>query len=101
VAYEHEASRLRRVAQNPEADIWFRKHADEEMAKDDIRRPDVQGILKKCSVSKVEESGGELTYRVHGRDFDNRKITAEVVLYEDNIEIKVITAWKDKEEGRR
>jgi hypothetical protein len=96
VAYEYEAGVLRNVAQRPDVYVWFTKHSLKEMAKDAMYRPDVQNMLKRCSISKIEESGGELTYRAHGSDSDGRKITAEVVLYEDDVEIKVITAWADK-----
>jgi len=73
--------------------VFFRPHGLIEMEKDSISRPDVQNMLKRCSVSKAEESGGEITWRAHGRDYDGRKITAEVVAYEEKKEIKVITAW--------
>lgn len=71
----------------------YRKHALIEMAKDDIYRIDVENVLRHCSVSLVEDVGGEETWRAEGKDTEGRRITAVVVAYETLIKIKVITAW--------
>lgn len=90
--FEHEAGRLRRLAA-AEPQIFFTKHAREEMEKDDIVRIDVQAMLERCQVTLVEENKGETTWRAEGPDFDGRYIAAVVVAYEGEHEIKVITAW--------
>lgn len=97
MAFEHEASRLRTLARNPEVLVWWQDHADDERSKDGISKLDVQNMLKRCSVSNVENTDGEETYRAEGKDIDGRPITAIVVAYEDAPpEIKVITCWAKK-----
>ena len=49
------------------------------MAKDGISQLDIKSMLKRCSVAT---------------DRDETRITAVVVIDEDEITIKVITAWR-------
>jgi hypothetical protein len=88
-----EASRLRRLAANRSVFFRYTRHAREEMTKDSIVRIDVENMLRRCSVTLIEQSGGEETWRAEGTDNDGRAITAVVVVYEVQIEIKIITAW--------
>jgi hypothetical protein len=97
MAFEDEASRLRKLARRPDVLVWWTDHAEVERLKDSIAKLDVHNILKRCSVSKVEETEGELCWRAEGTDIDNRRIVAEVVAYEDDpAEIKVVTTWARK-----
>ena len=96
--FEHEAARLRALASAKRVRIRWRQHAVEEATKDGIAKIDVENMLRRCSVSWVEHSKGEETWRAEGTDIDGRKITAVAVPYEDMIVIKVITCWAG---GRR
>jgi hypothetical protein len=96
MAFEHEASRLRRVARR--ATIFFTDHAEKERKKDDIEKIDVTNMLGRCSISLVEinKENGEEEWRAEGTDTDGRKITAVVVMYEDVSEVKIVTTWANK-----
>jgi hypothetical protein len=97
MAYENEASRLRKLARRPDTLVWFSSHGDDERQKDGIAKLDVHNMLKRCRVSKVEETDGEECWRAEGTDIDSRAIAAEVVAYEDDPpEIKIITTWAHK-----
>jgi hypothetical protein len=98
MAYENEASRLRKLARNPNVRVGWRSHADDERKKDGIAKLDVQNMLKRCSVTNVEDTDGEEIWRAEGTDIDGRRITAILVAYEDeeNPEIKIITVWAKK-----
>jgi hypothetical protein len=97
MAYENEASRLRKLARRPDCTVWWTDHAEVERLKDNIAKIDVQNMLKRCSVSKAEDSGGEECWRAEGTDIDGRRIAAEVVAYEDDPpEIKIVTTWAYK-----
>jgi hypothetical protein len=75
------------------ASLAFTSHAKKEMKKDGIVKLDVANMLKRCRVVKVEDCRDEISWRAEGTDNDGRKIAAEVVIYEDEIIIKVVTAW--------
>jgi hypothetical protein len=97
MAYENEASRLRKLARRPDTTVWWSGHGDDERNKDDISKIDVHNMLKRCRISKVEQSDGEDSWRAEGTDIDGRAIAAEVVAYEDDPpEIKIITTWAHK-----
>jgi hypothetical protein len=92
--FEDEASRLRKLARNPNVLVWWTDHAEIERKKDRIAKIDVQNMLKRCRVSNVEDTGGEEGWRAEGTDIDGRRIVAIVVPYEDDPpEIKVVTTW--------
>lgn len=99
--FEDEASRLRRMAQNEAVRFAYRKHALEEMEKDRVHRIDVENMLRRCRVTLVEESKGEVTWRAEGKDTEGRNIAAVVVAYEGVIKIKIITAWAKRVGVRR
>ena len=97
MAFESEAARLRKLARRPDVLVWWRDHAEDERAKDDIAKLDVQNMLKRCLVSNVEDTDGEECWRAEGNDIDGRPITAIVVAYEDDPpEIKIVTCWARK-----
>lgn len=91
--FEHEASRLRRLARDKGVRFAYRKHALDEMAKDGIFRIDVENMLRRCKVTLVEDGKRETTWRAEGKDTEGRSLTAVVVAYEDQIKIKIVTAW--------
>ncbi|MSP00876.1 MAG: DUF4258 domain-containing protein [Acetobacteraceae bacterium] len=78
-SHHDEGRRLRAFAHNLAVRLRFREHALREMAKDGISQLDIKSMLKRCSVAT---------------DRDETRITAVVVIDEDEITIKVITAWR-------
>lgn len=95
--FENEAARLRKLARRLDVTVWWTDHAEIERGKDSIAKLDVHNMLKRCSVSKVEEADGEEGWRAEGTDIDGRRIAAIVVAYEDEPpEIKVVTTWAYK-----
>jgi hypothetical protein len=97
MGFEHEASRLRTLAKNPDVLVWWTDHAEVERNKDQIAKIDIHNMLKRCRVSNVEDTDREECWRAEGTDIDGRGIAAIVVAYEDDPpEIKVITNWAKK-----
>ncbi len=97
MSFEHEAARLRKLARRTDVLVWWTGHGEVERLKDNIAKLDVHNMLKRCSISKTEETDGEECWRAEGTDIDGRRIAAEVVAYEDDPpEIKIITAWAHK-----
>jgi hypothetical protein len=75
--------------------FWWTAHAEKERRKDNIAKIDVHNMLRRCSISNVEDTGSEEGWRAEGTDVDGRSIVAIVVAYEDNAspEIKIVTTW--------
>jgi hypothetical protein len=96
MAFENEASRLRKLAQNPNVLFIWTNHAEVEREKDSIAKIDVENMARRCSVSLVENKRGEEEWRAEGTDIDGRRIAAVVVADERNVQIKVITTWARK-----
>jgi hypothetical protein len=94
--FELEAGRLRRVARR--GTVFFTHHAEVERKKDGIEKIDVVNMLGRCTISLIETNreNGEEEWRAEGTDSDGRKITAVVVVYEDFVEVKVVTTWANK-----
>ncbi|MBK1663989.1 hypothetical protein CKO38_01910 [Rhodospirillum rubrum] len=93
LGHHDETRRLHALATNP-GTLWeFRAHAQDEMRKDGITKPDVQTVLRRSAVVKVEQARFEETWLVHGKDCDERTLEIVVVAYEDVLRIKIITAW--------
>ena len=63
------------------------------MTKRQIHEADIIHALTHGRVI-LEEYKQDIVWRVAGRDIDNNKLEVEVVVYEETITIKVITAWK-------
>jgi hypothetical protein len=59
MAFESEASRLRKLARNPNVLVWWTGHGGVERNKDDVAKIDVHNMLKRCRVTNVEDSEGE------------------------------------------
>jgi hypothetical protein len=97
MAFENEAARLRKLAKRSDVTVWWTDHAEIERKKDNIAKIDVQNMLKRCSISNVEDTDGEEGWRAEGSDIDGRRIAAIVVAYEDEPpEIKIVTTWAHK-----
>jgi hypothetical protein len=94
--FEHEASALRRLAQDSEVVFVYRPHAQKAMKDDDLYKIDVENMLRRCSVVNVEDSEGEVAWRAYGSDGDGRKFFVIVVPYADDPSIKVITVFIEK-----
>ena len=96
--FEHEAGRLRKIARDRRAIIFYTDHAEVERKKDKIEKIDIANMLCRCSVSLVEvnKQDGEEEWRAEGKDNDGRSITVVVVVYETVAEIKVVTTWAKK-----
>jgi hypothetical protein len=90
--------RLHLVANDPKARFVFRDHAKAQMALPErkISRADVEKVLRTGFVSGLDMSKGEETWNVDGRDLDDRRICAVVVVDDEMIRIKVITAFPIK-----
>ena len=91
--FEHEAGRLRSVARR--GTVFFTKHAEIERKKDGIEKIEIINMLGRCTVTLIEtnKESGEEEWRAEGTDSDGRRIAAVVVVYEDVVEVKVVTAW--------
>lgn len=101
MAFENEAARLRKLARIPRVLFEWSGHAEVEREKDSIFKIDVHNMLKRCSISNVENTDGEEGWRAEGTDIDGRRIAAIVVAYEDehNPAIKIVTTWAHKVKG--
>ncbi len=97
MAFEHEAGQLRRIARR--ATVFYTDHGDRERKNDHIEKIDIANMLGRCSVTLIEtnKESGEQEWRAEGTDSDGRKITAVVVVYDKVAEIKVVTAWANKQ----
>lgn len=70
----------------------YTDHALEQMVARGISAPDVEFALTNGQVTLHEQKKDEL-WRVEGRDLDGRRLKVIVAVYEEAIEIKVITAF--------
>lgn len=95
--FHDEGSRLRDLANNRETFFSYSNHAQEEMRKDQLLKPDVESVLRRCPVVRVEMNSGEESWNVRGRDTDGRMIEVVVVAYEDDLRIKILSTWHLKE----
>lgn len=91
--FHDEGRRIRSLAKNDAINFTYRRHALDEMRKDNITKPDVEFMLRSCRVNCVEQNRFEETWNVYGRDADGRAVQAVVVAYEEEVLIKIITAW--------
>lgn len=90
--YVNETRVLHEIASDPDCCWRFTTHALEEMRKDGWSAPDVKNAVMNGQVMLQEQKRDRL-WRVEGRDFDGRRIQVVVAVYEQEITIKVITAF--------
>ncbi len=85
-----ETAILRRVVKQKYRFLLGR-HGPEEMAKDAILEPDARRVLRMGSVTWTETKKDEI-WHVEGKDVDGRNIRLVVVVWEESLTIKLVTA---------
>jgi hypothetical protein len=90
---EARAARLREIARRDDVRFWYTRHAEIELRKDHVSKPEVENMLRRCRISLIETEKNEETLRAEGTDADGRSLAAIVVLYEESVVIKVVTGW--------
>lgn len=92
--FHDERRRLLRISSNVACIFRYTAHALDEMRNDGIERTDVEFVLRRGIVARVEPHprDGE-RWNVRGRDTDGRELEVVIALLEEVITIKVITAW--------
>jgi hypothetical protein len=84
-----EARRLiREIIEN--GSVSFSKHAEEEMAKDNLTMVDVTNVLRGGVVDPGEFENGSWRYRVRTARI------AVIVAFRSETELRVVTAWRFK-----
>ncbi len=68
--------------------VTFSRHAEEEMAKDNLTMVDVTNILRGGVVDPAEFENGSWRYRVRSARI------AVVVAFRSESELRVVTAWR-------
>ena len=89
--YTKEQARLRAILADKDHKIRFTRHAEEEMAADQITAPDVVKVLTFGQVTWFEVKKDEIVH-VEGGDVDGRPIRVVVGLQDSIKVLKVITA---------
>lgn len=92
--FHNEGARLRKLASNAGVSYKWREHALAEMVKDDINKTEIINLLKRCKVVRVEQNRFEETWNAEGCDVDGNPIVVVLVVYEEHMTIKVVTAWR-------
>jgi len=90
--YVKESQILRRIAADPHCRFRWTKHALEEIAKDGRTTRDIEFSLTNCQVT-LEEWKKDRLWRTIGRGIDGEIIEAVVAVYEEEVVIKVVTAF--------
>jgi len=94
--YHSEGSKLRRLARSPGVEILFGSHADRELEKDNITRPDALAALASGTVVNSELHGLEWRRTVRGHNRDGDEIMLVVTVDYDIGRIEVVTGWRVK-----
>jgi hypothetical protein len=92
-AYAAETAILRRVATNPGCRWIWTNHVLKQMKDRRITQPDVKRVLTRGQVLFHEWAKKDVLLRVEGRDVDGNRLQVQVAVYEEAIEIKVITTF--------
>ncbi len=90
--YAAETAIVRRVAADPYCEFIWTTHAKEQMAARGVSAPDVITALTNGQVT-LHELKRDLLWRVEGLDVDGRPLTVIVTVYENEITIKIVTAF--------
>jgi hypothetical protein len=90
--YVSETQIMRRIAGDDRCSIRFLPHAKEQMAAREISASDILNVLTKGQVTLVE-SKQDVLWRALGRDIDGRKLEVVAVVDDEEIKIKVVTAF--------
>ena len=91
-SYVAETQIVRQVASNPECTWTYSKHAEDRMAERDILASDIQQALINGHVV-LEERKRDVLWRINGKDIDGRRIHVVAAVYEEAIEIKIVTVF--------
>lgn len=70
--------------------VVFTRHAQEEMAKDELATPDCLNVLRAGVFGPPELENGELRYRV------STQRMSLVIAFESNTRLTVVTAWRNQ-----
>ena len=95
-SYSGETARLRRLVREMKALIFFSRHALERMMEHQVSKLEVERILSRCPVVRVEPGLRGVTWNVQGTDSRERLLEVVIVVNEHAVEIKVVTVI-DKE----
>jgi len=90
--YAAETAILQRVASSPDCHFIWTRHAEEQMKARDIVAADVIHALTKGRVI-LHELKADLLWRVEGKDLDGAPLRVIAAVYEDAIEVKVVTTF--------
>jgi hypothetical protein len=90
--YALETKTLRAVARDKRCRFIWTKHALEEVAKDGRTTNDVETSLMNGQVI-LHEQKKDLLWRSVGKDIDGNRIQVVVAVFEEEVEIKVITTF--------
>ena len=91
--FHNEKSILRRVIKAKEVRFKWTPHALKEMSNDGITKDDIKKVLRTGTVCRAEPFSFEERWNCRGKDLDDRKIEVVVVVQEELIKVKVVTAW--------
>jgi hypothetical protein len=96
--YHSETARLRRLACNHPR-IIYREHAELRMIERHITTSDVEWVLQRCPVVRVEVDirGRGQTWKVQGKDSDDREIAVVIAEPVQDQMVIVITLFPIKE----
>lgn len=90
--YVTETQILHQIVRDPACRFRWTRHALDQMEERKISEPDVECALTNGQVI-LEERKSDVLWRVKGNDIDGNNIEIVVAVYEDDIEIKVVTTF--------
>jgi Domain of unknown function (DUF4258) len=90
--YVTETQIVRRISRDERRRFIWTKHALEEIVKDSRTTQDVEFSLTNCQVVLQEDKKDRL-WRTVGTSIDGERIEAVIAVYEEEITIKVVTAF--------
>ena len=92
--YQSAVAMIRVLAEQRGTDYEFSCHASVEMQDDDIDPLDIRNALLRAETAREQNDSGVITYLVHGRDTEQRRIAMVIEVEEFPPSIFVITVWK-------
>lgn len=94
-----EVGRIIREMVQRGCDVFYVKHARDEMRNDEVNAVDVQHALKGCAVVDLRRKGADWAFTCNGRARDGRELEASVIVV-DADQLRVITVY-DRGKSRR
>lgn len=92
-SYVEETAILRRIAQSPNCRVRYTHHALVRMGERFVNAADIECALINGHVTLQETNKKDILWRVQGRDVDGGKLEVVCAVYDDVIEIKVVTVF--------